>query len=177
MINVVSDANEDENSQKSIKVDTVVKEIMLFLVMLPNDGVFHGIPQVRFVKIISKNFAECNEFDFLAMCAKEIFKTETKLNYIYNTKGKMITSLKHIKNKAIIFVKRGPGFNLTEREINVITRMLERNQRERRKYVDIKDIDPLVLDKYQTLSNYSKLITKRILKEMIPETFTLKQSN
>jgi hypothetical protein len=55
--------------------------------------------------------------------------------------------------------------------------MLERNQRERRKYIEIKDIDPLVLNKYQTLSNYSKIITKRILKEMIPETFTLNPSN
>jgi|688.fasta_scaffold1371761_1 hypothetical protein len=56
MIHVVTEPSDDENKQKSIQADTAIKEIMLFLVMLPNDGVVHGIPQVRFVKIRSKNF-------------------------------------------------------------------------------------------------------------------------
>ena len=49
-----------------------------------------------------------------------MFKTENFLNYIYEPNGNIVTGMKEVKNNSFLFLKRDPGFNFTEREINLV---------------------------------------------------------
>ena len=60
------------------------------------------------------------------------------MNYIYDQNGKLVEQLQDIEDRSIIFVKRDPGFDLRDREIDIIMRKLDRNQREQKSSVDSK---------------------------------------
>lgn len=71
------------------------------------------------VHIKSRNFHACDDIDFLNLC-REIFKEPGKLNYIYDQDGNLVERIQQIKDKSILFVKRDPGFNLSEEEFNLL---------------------------------------------------------
>ena len=97
----------------------------LFLVLLPKGGVKHSPIFTKCVKIKSHDFHSCDDVDFLNLC-REIFKESGKLNYIYDQGGKMIERVVDIADKSILFVKRDPGFNISENDYNHVIRTLER---------------------------------------------------
>ena len=100
--------------------------------------------------------------DFLNLC-REIFKESGKLNYIYDQEGTLIENIEKVQDKSILFVKRDPGFFLTESEFNHVIRALDREQRIRQKPKldpSIENVSDLVKHK----SNYQKLIDQELVK-------------
>lgn len=49
-----------------------------------------------------------------------MFETNSQLNYIYDINGKNVIKLSSIEDNSIIFVKRDPGFRITERDTSFI---------------------------------------------------------
>ena len=130
-------------------------EVMtLFLVLLPKGGVKHSPIFSKCVQIKSFDFHHCDDVDFLTLC-RQIFDEPGKLNYIYDQGGSMIEHVSQIVDRSILFVKRDPGFNISEKEFNHVIRTLEREQRVRMK-PKLEGIEQTTSDivKHRTHSNY-----------------------
>ena len=103
--------------KKTTGPEAAPKIMTLFLVLLPKGGVKHGPIRAKTVQIKSENFYICDDVDFLSLC-KDIFKETGKLNYLYNQEGGIIEKIEQIADRSIVFVKRDPGFNVSEQEYN-----------------------------------------------------------
>lgn len=58
--------------------------------------------------------------DFLDLCREKVFETKSKLNYVYDINGKLVRNLGNLEDNAILFVKRDPGFRITERDTSFV---------------------------------------------------------
>ena len=120
--------------QKSAVVkslDGKIKELTVYIVLLPETGVKHFSIHVRKVKIKSSDFHGCSELDFLEKCEKLFAKfCVSRLHYIFDKTGQIIHKLNEIENQKVLFVKRDPKIDLKEGEIKYITTTLKRQMRE-----------------------------------------------
>ena len=134
----------------------------------------HGPIFTRCVKIKSEDIYACSQDDFLRLC-KEVFGDKGgKLNYIYDQDGNNIESIKQIKDRSLVFLKRDHGFNLSEKDFSVVIRSLEREQRARTRPF-LSKVDPSGMSKLNSnaKSNYAKIIRDQLEKESQLDEYTL----
>ena len=85
----------------------------------------------------------------------------------------MIERMQHIRSKGILFVKRDPGFNLTEDEMSHVIRTLERDQRIRSKpKLNYLEGESQIVNN-KTQSNYKQLVNVKIGLATALETYDL----
>jgi len=102
------------------------EQVNLFLVLLPKSGVKHSPLFSKLVRVQSRNFYACAYVDFLNLC-REVFNEAGKINYIYDQDGHLIEDISEVDDRDILFVKRDPGFHLSEKDFNHVIRTLERD--------------------------------------------------
>ena len=152
----------------------ILQALTLFLILLPQNGVRHSPIATRCVKIKSEDIYACSQDDFLTLC-KEIFGEKGgKLNFIYDQDGNNIESIKQIKDRSLVFLKRDHGFNLSEKDFSHVIRSLEREQRTRTRPF-LSKLDPSGVSKLNSnaKSNYAKLIREQLEKESQLDEYTL----
>ena len=140
------------------KVKKIMQVMTLFLIRLPDNGVKHCPIFTKCIRIKSEDIFACSQDDFMDLCQKIFLDKGGKLNYIYDQDGNNIESIKQVKDRSLVFLKRNIGFKLTEKDFDNVIRSLEREQRERtRPFLSKIDSTTSKLNS-NPRSNYAKLI-------------------